>query len=256
MTATATSWPTWEAVARSSPAGTAEWWPAKAEDGPVTVRDERGRVLGSKTLPGRVIAVADGWVWATLFQGDSTGWEVATGEMRTVGAPLSAVSADGRRGAVATPPPDGGDMGCWQVVDLTKRSTPALLERCGLDHNPEGSRPRQFSDDGRLLLGHDDADGGFYSRLVVARVSDGQVVIGRSTHGEEADGWTWALAADGNTILFSRNVSEPRHPADRNDLARCTLELQCTRVADPVRLEGGDITQPWYVVGQPLLPAP
>ncbi len=120
----------------------------------------------------------------------------------------------------------------------------------------KGSRPRQFSDDGRLLLGHDDADGGFYSRLVVARVSDGQVVIGRSTHGEEADGWTWALAADGNTILFSRNVSEPRHPADRNDLARCTLELQCTRVADPVRLEGGDITQPWYVVGQPLLPAP
>ena len=90
----------------------------------------------------------------------------------------------------------------------------------------------------------------------MARVSDGRVVAGRSSLGELVDGWTWAFAPDGNTILFSRNVSEPRHPANRNDLARCTLALECTRVAGRVHLEGGDVTRPWYVVGQPLLPTP
>ena len=225
-----------------------------AVDGPVTALDERGRRLASRDLEGAVVAVADGWVWATSQTG-TTGWEVATGEVRRLDVRLSAVSADGRTGAGVHRDTDGTTRGCWLVVDLTRSSAPLLLERCGGD-NPEGFVPTEFSDDGRLLLGHDDADGGFFSRLVVARVSDGRVVVGRTTHGEQVDGWSWALAPDGTTILFSRNVAEPRFPANRNDLARCTLELECTRAADRVRLDGGDVTKPWYVVGQPLLPTP
>jgi len=225
-----------------------------AVDGPVTALDERGRRLGSRDLEGAVVDVADGWIWATSQTG-TKGWEVATGEVRTLDVRLFAVSADGRRGAGVQRDPDGPTRGCWLLVDLTKRSAPVLLERCD-EENPEGFVPTEFSDDGRLLLGHGDGDGGFYSRLVVARVSDGRVVVGRTTHGDQADGWSWALAPDGNTILFSRNLSQPRHPANRNDLARCTLELACTRVADRVHLEGGDVTRPWYVVGQPLLPPP
>ena len=183
------------------------------------LRRARSR-LGSSDLGGRVVAVADGWVWATSQTG-TRGWEVATGDERTLDRRLVAVSADGRR-AAATTPDDQGANDCWQVVDLTKRSVPVLLERCG-EENPEGFVPREFSADGKLVIGTDDADGGFYSRLVLARVSDGRVLIGRSTHGEEVDGWTWALAPDGGSILFSRNIAEPRFPADRNDLARCTL---------------------------------
>jgi hypothetical protein len=203
------------------------------------------------TLRGRVVAVADGWVWASGQQGGATGWEVGTGTTRTVDARLVAVSADGRRGAATTGPDDNGP-GCWQVVDLTKRAAPVLVERCG-DANPEGFTPQEFSADGRLLIGHDDADGGFYSRLVLARVSDGSVLVGRSTDGERVDGWTWALAPDGESILFSRNVSEPRSPATRNDLARCSLSLQCQRVEDRVRLEEVAVPAPVYVVGRPLL---
>ena len=218
--------------------------------GAVTAYDERGRRLGSSDLGGRVVAVADGWVWATSQTG-TRGWEVATGDERTLDRRLVAVSADGRRAAATTRDAQGAND-CWQVVDLTKGSVPVLLERCGKD-NPEGFVPREFSADGTLVIGTDDADGGFYSRLVLARVSDGRVLVGRSTHGEEVDGWTWALAPDGGSILFSRNIAEPRFPANRNDLARCTLELECTRTEGPVRLGGGDVTQPTYVVGQPLL---
>jgi hypothetical protein len=126
------------------------------------------------------------------------------------------------------------------------------MERCG-EENPEGFVPGEFSADGTLVIGTDDSGGGFYSRLVLARVSDGRVLVGRSTHGEDVDGWTWALDPDGKSILFSRNIAEPRSPANRNDLARCTLELECARTEGPVRLAGGDVTQPVYVVGQPLI---
>ena len=221
-------------------------------DEPVTVLDHRGRRLGSKALAGSVVAVADGWVWATSQSG-TRGWQVATGRMRTLDVRLSAVSPDGRRGGATSFGGDGSRR-CWQVVDLTKRSAPVLVKRCGVD-NPEGFTPQEFSADGRLVLGVDDADGGFYLRLVVARVSDGRVLVGGSRQGEQVDGWSWAFAPDGASVLFSRNTAEPRFPATRNDLARCTLDLRCTRVEEAARLTG-DATQPRYVVGQPLLPAP
>lgn len=217
----------------------------------ITALDQRGRRLGSRDLGGAVVAVADGWVWSTSQTG-TKGWEVATGRVRTLTSRLTAVSADGRRGG-ATSFSSEGQRRCWRVVDLTKASAPALLERCGAD-NPEGFTPQEFSANGRLVIGTDDADGGFYSRVVVARASSGKVVVGRSVQGERVDGWTWALAADSSSILFSRNTAEPRFPASRNDLARCTLDLSCAQVEDVVRLSG-DVTQPRYVVGQPLLPA-
>ena len=124
-------------------------------------------------------------------------------------------------------------MGCWQVVDHETIHAGAL-ERCGLDRQPQkGSRPAQFSDDGRLLLGHDGADGGFCR--------------GSSWPGSPTAGWSSAARHTGKRptggpgrsrpmgtrSCSHANVSEPRHPADRNDLARCTLELQCTRVSGP-----------------------
>ena len=66
--------------------------------GVVTAYDERGRRLGSSDLGGRVVAVAGGWVWATSQTG-TRGWEVATGDERTLDRRLVAVSADGRRAA-------------------------------------------------------------------------------------------------------------------------------------------------------------
>ena len=225
----------------------------------VTVRDERGRRLGSRTMPPGLVAVANGWVWTLGQQGPgATGWEVATGRTRTVDSTLSAVSPDGRLGAAVT---EYGvrERGCWQVVDLTKRSAPVVLERCGAK-NPNGFQPWEFSADGTLLIGSTDMDGGYYHRLVLARVSDGKVLVSRATHGEKVDGWTWAIAADNGSILFSRNVTQPRFPANRNDLARCSLSLSCTRVEGRVPLPGGDVllpggefTSPYYVVGQPLL---
>ncbi|WP_392543084.1 hypothetical protein [Oryzobacter telluris] len=223
----------------------------KGVDAPVTALDQRGRRLGTKDLGGAVVAVADGWVWTTSQTG-TRGWQVSTGRVRTLTSRLTAVSADGRRGGATSFGKDGRSR-CWRVVDLTRSSAPVLLERCGAD-NPEGFTPQEFSGNGRLVIGTDDADGGFYFRVVVARVADGRVLTGRSVQGERVDGWTWALAADARSILFSRNVAEPRFPASRNDLARCTLDLACTQVQEDVRL-AGEVTQPRYVVGQPLLPA-
>ncbi|MGL5928264.1 MAG: hypothetical protein ACRCY8_04950 [Dermatophilaceae bacterium] len=221
------------------------------QDEMVRVFDERGRPVGPKDIDGSLVAVADGWVW-TFTDLRSRGWEIATGATRDIDVRLNAVSADGRLGAAITPRTDDS-QGCWLVVDLAAESAPVVLERCGAD-NPTGFSPDEFSDDGRHLIGDDDTDGGFYARVVVARVADGRILASHERQGDRADGWSWAFDDGGRTFLMSRNVGEPRFPTTRNDLARCTLDLVCDRVGDRLRLSGNELgSVPRYVVGRPLL---
>ncbi|MGL5816584.1 MAG: hypothetical protein ACRCYR_03405 [Phycicoccus sp.] len=218
----------------------------------VRVFDERGRQVGPRDITGVLVAVADGWVW-TFTDQQSRGWEIATGATRDIDVRLTAVSADGRLGA-ATKGKAGTGPDCWQVVDLAATAAPVVLERCGAD-NPEGFSPDEFSDDGRLLIGDDNTDGGFYGRVVVARVDDGRILASRERQGDRADGWSWAFDTDGRSFLMSRNVGEPRYPTTSNDLARCTLDLDCEQVGKRLRLPGvdGAFDSPRYVVGPPLL---
>ena len=132
-----------------------------AVDGPVTALDERGRRLGSRDLDGSRRGRG-----RRLDLGDVADRDEGLGGRRrvrcapsTCACPPCPPTAD--EGPASNADPDGPTRGCWLLVDLTKRSAPVLLERCD-EENPEGFVPTEFSGDGRLLLGHDDADGGFY----------------------------------------------------------------------------------------------
>jgi hypothetical protein len=238
--------------------------------GPVRVLDTDGRQVATRDVgSARPSRPVDGRVVLVTYSQDSSRddqselWDVATGSVTPLPDGSRRLSADGRfalgvTGRPLAPVEHKGRL-CWFLVGLTRSTSATSIERCD-DANPEIFSPYELSPDGRWVLGESFSDGGFFYRLAVVDARDGHVVVGRTIAGysDAVNGWSWAFDADGDTFLFSRNPSDPPFPALRNDLVRCTLDLECTEVGAPlstIPVDGGALTLPRYVVGQPLQPA-
>jgi len=239
--------------------------------GPVRVLDTDGRQVAerdvgsarpSRPVDGRVVLVTYSHDYSKDDQSEL--WDVATGAVTPLPDGSRRLSADGRfvMGVTGRPlaPVEHKGRLCWFLVDLTRSTSAASIERCD-DANPEIFSPYELSPDGRWLLGESFSDGGFFYWLAVVDARDGHVVVGKWTmeaYRDAVNGWTWAFDADGETFLFSRNPSDPPYPARYNDLVRCTVDMECTEVGAPlstILVGDGALTLPRYVVGQPLRPA-